>query len=439
MSVFEVHCGPRNGRPNRLVVLRDANGGEFRDCLDTDSAFHRETMLRRAAQRFGVQLDPNDVADLDSRLVQAADAEDEKADKQANEITYATLTGQQLDAQNYSIEYLVPGILAAGQHTLLGGPHKALKTLTACDLAIALTLGGRFLGHFKTTRAAKTAIMSGECGWPVLQQYLRRIARAAGSDLGQLPGILVSTDLPKFNVLHADAMAKYLTDNELEVVILDCAYLMGMGDDAANVFRMGELLRTLGDVFVDANATMVLLHHATKGAGGDGQPIELENLSFAGFREFAAQWLLVSRRTKYEPGTGHHELWLSSGGRAGHSGRWALTVEEGAYDPNDATARQWAVSVTAATEARAEAEREKENRKALDQERRDGEHREKLLAVLRDLPSGETERALRPLCRLNPDKLGRALHTLRQEGRVEPCQVTKGKTSYDGWRLVRKP
>jgi len=53
MTAFEVFCGPTNGKPRRLVVLRHSET-EFRDKIDCDSAFQREQLLQRAAMQFDV-------------------------------------------------------------------------------------------------------------------------------------------------------------------------------------------------------------------------------------------------------------------------------------------------------------------------------------------------------------------------------------------------
>lgn len=91
---------------------------------------------------------------------------------------------------------------------------------------------------------------------------------------------------------------------------------------------MGELLDAIGSVFEECNSTLLLVHHTTKHVP-PGEPLQLDNLAFAGFAEFAAQWLLLNRRTPYQLGSGHHELWLSMGARAGHGGLYGVDAAVG--------------------------------------------------------------------------------------------------------------
>jgi hypothetical protein len=94
--------------------------------------------------------------------------------------------------------------------------------------------------------------------------------------------------------------------------------------------------------------------------------------------------------------------------------------------------------VNPAADARAESQRDKEQRKAVEQERREGEHRERLLAVLHTCPDGDTERQLSKAAGLNPQNFGKAIVALLQEGRAVRCEVTKNGAKYDGYKATGK-
>ena len=153
----------------------------------------------------------------------------------------------------------------------------------------------------------------------------------------------------------------------------------------------------------------------------------------SGVAEWARQWVLLQRRAAYQ-GDGRHLLWMRCGGSAGHGSLWGVAVEEGELDPDTFTGRTWDVIVTPAADARKEADEERENRKAAEQERREGQHRDRLLAVLPDYPDGETARKLAAAARLNPQNFAQAIGTLLQEGRAERSKVVKNNITYDGFR-----
>ena len=76
--------------------------------------------------------------------------------------------------------------------------------------------------------------------------------------------------------------------------------------------------------------------HAGKKPGPHGamyeahEPAELGDLAFAGFGEFARQWLLLARSgPSTSRGRGKHQLWVTTGGWAGFNGTYAVDIDEG--------------------------------------------------------------------------------------------------------------
>ena len=127
---------------------------------------------------------------------------------------------------------------------------------------------------------------------------------------------------------HLDALERMIEEKRCEVLVVDPLYLCMSGADAANLFVQGSLLRRVSEICQRHGVALVLCHHTRKRGKarnqGEFDAPELDDLAWAGFAEFARQWLLLGRREPYEPGTGEHRLWLSVGGSAGHGGLWAL-------------------------------------------------------------------------------------------------------------------
>jgi hypothetical protein len=94
--------------------------------------------------------------------------------------------------------------------------------------------------------------------------------------------------------------------------------------------------------------------------------------------------------------------------------------------------------VNPAADAREQSKRDREQRKAAEQEAREGEHRERLLTVLRRTPEGDTERALSRAAGLNPKDFGRAIFSLVQEGRAVAGRVKKHTRMEDGYKPTGK-
>jgi hypothetical protein len=329
---------------------------------------------------------------------------------------YEWMTCAQLASGHFEQEYLIERVLVGGQPCIIGGARKSLKTSIMIDLAITLATGGTFLGRFPASRRCRVAVMSGESGLATIQETARRVASASGVELGAIEDLLWSTSLPKFgDPQHLLALDRFVRENKTEVLVIDPAYLAMPSTDSGNLFAQGELLRGMNDVCQAHNVTMLLCHHMRKGKATKAKPPELDELAWAGFQEWARQWLLLSRRAKYQPGSGRHELWLSVGGSAGHSGEWAVDIAEGVYD--GFTPRRWEVKVNALDES------EGKSKKA---EMTLAGERAKLLEAARKHPQGETLRTLRTMAKIdNGTRASQVLDALISSGDVRLGTITK--------------
>lgn len=396
--------------------------------------------LREVARATGYQVDD---------LATGADAE---LSPESDLVRYSWRTSLEMAETDFHVEYLVERLLVAGQPCILGGPKKCLKTSLLVDLGVTLAVGGRFLGVLPAARVARTAIMSGESGMATLKETASRVAQAAGHSLRSLDHLFWSEDLPKFaDQRHHDALREFLDETQVEVLILDPAYLCMPAADAANLMAQGELLRGVNQVCAEFNVTMVLAHHTRKNGKADkdkwAEP-ELEDLAWAGFQEWARQWILTGRRERYEPGSGLHKLWVVTGGSMGHSGSWAVDVDEGEYSPG--VQRRWEVDVKSITEAWKEtteaAEASKAARASQQEERKQKRLEEavaagriRILAVLQRFPEGETKNTVKTLVAINKAVFEIAWNELADDGEIEATLVLKGTRKLQAWKVVECP
>ena len=376
-------------------------------------------------------------ADVELPKTQLCDTDGRPLAKPEKAIDFGLIPAGEMLRRDYTVQWLIPYFMAACQHMLWGGPLKACKSLTAIDAAVTLALGGRFLGHFPVTRPTKTMFLSGESGWPVLQENVRRISRAAGaSDLELDRNLIVGVRLPKFGDPHyMAAFEGVMKEHGPEAVFLDCAYRCVPGDNASNLFAMGELLDSVGRTFEDCKSTLILLHHSPKHIPV-GDPLQLDNLAFAGFAEFSAQWALLNRQTTYTPGSGHHDLWLTVGGRAGHSGVFGLTIDEGEFEVG--RDREWQVGVTPSKEVWEDKHKQREQEREARQSAKLEEVKAKILRVAARYKQGETMTRLKDEAGLKDAAFKPALAALLDAGDLVPCEIVKEgrKTPFPGYMLV---
>lgn len=365
----------------------------------------------------------------------------EQLQSATNSRLFSALTSRELAHNEYRIEYLIENLLVRGQPAVIAGPKKSLKTTIAIDLALSLGQAGLFLGRFNVPAAVRVGVMSGESGAATIQETARRIGWAKHWSLESFENVIWSFDVPQLNLAKdMTALKAFILEDELDVLILDPTYLMmlSLGQDASNLFVVGSYLKAIGDLAQETGCTPILCHHLKKSVADPYEPAELENIAWAGFQEFVRQWILLNRRVKYDPDQGgHHELWMSVGGSAGHSGLWGLNIDEGTRA--DEGGRRWEVEVISANAAyaqRNQAERENhELRREVAEESRHERDRETVLNVFDLFPDGETRNTLREAAGMSGRRFNPILTELVQEKLVMACSIVKSNgQKYAGFQ-----
>ena len=354
-------------------------------------------------------------------------------------IKYPVITSAELAEMDLSLEYFIDHVLVSGQPLIVAGPQKSMKTSMAVDLAISLATGGMFFGYFKVNRPVRVAIMSGESGLAVLRETASRICEAAGISLeGDCSRLSWCDRLPVFRESrHHDALKDFVKQSTSELVIIDPAYLCMDGEDAGNLFKQGEELRAINTVLSDAGAQLVLCHHTRKNRVRPHDPIGLEDFAWAGFQEFARQWMFINRREPYEHGTGMHRLWFGTGGSAGHGGLWGVDIDEG--NNTAAEGRQWCVSIDTAAAARQQARetqtREKDAERRQEQQQKMRERKNAVLDLLKRFPEGTTKTTIRDSLGFSGQIIGPLLIALIDEKQVIKFEEKKRGKYCDFFKL----
>lgn len=170
-------------------------------------------------------------------------------------------------------------------------------------------------------------------------------------------------------------------------------------------------------------------------------------LAYAGIGQFMRQWMLTSRRERYDAESGMHPLYFHYGGSAGHSGELHIDIETGVVD-EDFRGRRWRVNVSTPGESRvardqqvkADKERKEEekiraqNDVAARKVRLDAEAIEEFLARL----GKATETKMREI--MSPQRVKVALGLLMDEKRIRKTETKvgagSGKKGNDAFELM---
>jgi DNA primase catalytic core len=356
---------------------------------------------------------------------------DEPAPGGDSESREAWLNTAELVARDCKPAWLVQKVLVAGQPAVIGAPKKTLKTSLMVDLAVSLGSGTPFLSHFRVPGKVRVAMLSGESGEFTLKDTVQRVCRERSVSAAEVD-CLWGFKLPRLGVAEDLAWLRDTLDQtKCEVLILDPLYLSLLAGtqerNAANLYDMGPLLQGACRACLDVGCTPLLVHHANRQLR-TGEVMDLEHLSYSGVAEFVRQWVLLSRREGFEPGSGKHQLWMSVGGSVGHSGCYALDIDEGQLLDNF-TGRSWLVTVSAghdAIRAQQNARQAAKEEKRQEQQRKDADHLLSVLDGLDPTRQGVSTQRLREGADLGSrgcGRLGAAVRLLVQQGVIEEVDV----------------
>lgn len=362
-------------------------------------------------------------------------------DRATGEFTIERLTSAEFDAGDFQAHYLIDDVLTRGEPLVVAAALKTMKTTVSVAMGVSLALARPFLGRFDVCDPVNVLIISGESGRSTLQSAGRRIAASYGLDLADVSKLFWAFSLPRLgNIEHLEALDRAINRDSIDVLICDPLYFMLPGEDAGNLMIVGGYLRPLSALCEQLGVTLVVVHHIKRtGIDNRHDPPELSHISWSGTAEWARQWLLLSRRRDYVPGTGEHALWLVVGGSAGHSGLHALNIHEGIGD-----GRTWVVDVLEPDEARTaeaaakETAREKQRQAAqAAQLERDGQAIIKAVLKLKDKRGTKTE--IKERMARHTTAFNAAFAALLDSGDLVPRQITKGNNrTYDGYAINPK-
>jgi hypothetical protein len=316
---------------------------------------------------------------------------------------------------------LVQGLLHRGSKLGLGAPSKGMTTWTMMNLGLAVAYGRPWLGCC-TTRARALFI-----NLEIQEAFSRRrsmtlkeamdvVAEPRQFDIWNLRGYATS-----YQEIFP-AIIERVRDGGYGLIILDPIYkLYGAGTNENGAAEVAGLLNAAEELAVETGAAVAYRAHYSK--GNQAAKESIDRISGSGvFSRDPDSLVNLTRHQEDDCYTVEATLRNFPPMRP-FVVRWnfPLFERDATLDPSE-------------LKTPGKGKRDK----AADQEQREREHCNRLLAVLRATPDGDTGRALARAAGLNTDNFGRAIAALLQEGRAERVEIRKSRSTYDGFRPTGK-
>jgi AAA domain len=175
--------------------------------------------------------------------------------------------------------WLIEGLWPADAYGVLAAEDKAGKTWAALDLALSVTAGHPWFGHFPCPTPGRVLVFLGEGGERAILRRLRAIAAHKTVDLAQLsasPGLRLCFRVPMLrsgaDLLTVEAE---LAERPARLVIVDPLYLAAAGQaSGGNLYEMGAVLTPIQAICQQAGAALIVVTHWNKtGEGTDHKRI----------------------------------------------------------------------------------------------------------------------------------------------------------------------
>jgi len=203
------------------------------------------------------------------------------------------------------LDFIWPGFLTGTVGALVapGATGKSYLALEAA-MSIACSVAGGDLVNFKPLKTGKVVYLAGEDPEPAL---VRRI-HAIGAHIGQTARESIASNLliepimgKRMNVMdprHLSRLIEYCSDARL--IILDTLSRIHQLDENSNG-NMALVVATLEHVASETGASVLYLHHISKGSAKDGQGDQQQAARGASALVDNARWCgFIAKMTKEE-------------------------------------------------------------------------------------------------------------------------------------------
>ncbi|NJR24294.1 MAG: AAA family ATPase [Richelia sp. CSU_2_1] len=171
--------------------------------------------------------------------------------------------GELLDTESLAVDWLVPGLLPAGETVLLYALPKVGKSKLAIDLAFCTATGeSKFLGQ--TVKRGKVLLIMPDAS----EQSLKHELTKRGFRKQDAPNLHV---MPRWSIDQLAVLEKELEDFRPDLVVIDSLKRITAGKEVSeNSAEFADNIIALNEMLTRYRAAGILVHHANKGADAVG-------------------------------------------------------------------------------------------------------------------------------------------------------------------------